>query len=373
MVTVSDIRAVVFQRGDKSRITSSFLDLSHVEKIPYDDEKSLGDVIDSLKSRDYPSKSVIILREYQGRRFQVCPGTKVMICCNYRLLNTCFDCLYNCAYCYLNSYLNAYGIVQFTNLDDLADEIVDKLPAQNELVYRIGTGEFTDSLMMDEVTGIAHDLIGRLVSRRDIMLEFKTKSDHVDHLLDIPDKGNTVLAWSLNTPFNISRYEEGTATLDERIAAAERAVRAGYYIAFHFDPVIRYPGFLDEYYRVIDRIFSRIDHTRVVWISLGCFRHSPGFKEIIRERFPDERMTLEEMFPGPDGKSRYLMKERADVYCSMLKKIRSYSEYPFVYMCMETAAMWEKVFNLELASSDELELVFSRHLRRMFPGVGTPS
>ena len=366
MLTVSDIRAVVYLVDDRSRIATTFLELPHVEKYPCDDEKSMGETIASLELKGYASKSVIILREYRGRRFQICPGTKAMICCNYRLLNTCFDCLYNCAYCYLNSYLNAYGIVQFTNLDDLADEIIEKLPPCGELVYRVGTGEFTDSLMMDEITGIARDLITRIAPLSHIMLEFKTKSDHVDHLLDIPVKGNTVLSWSLNTPLNIERYEEGCATLEQRLDAAGRAARAGYFVAFHFDPVIRYEGFLDDYHRVIDEIFRRIDGSRVVWISLGCFRYSPGFKEIIRERFQAERMTLEEMFPCADGKFRYLMQRRAAVYASLLERIRSHSDYPFVYLCMESSAMWHRVFGLDLASSDELEIHFSRHLRKMF-------
>ncbi len=53
----------------------------------------------------------------------------------------------------------------------------------------MGTGEFTDSLMMDEVTGIGGAIIEHTSGMPNIMMELKTKSDNIDHLLDIRGKG----------------------------------------------------------------------------------------------------------------------------------------------------------------------------------------
>jgi spore photoproduct lyase len=145
---------------------------------------------------------------------------------------------------------------------------------------RVGTGEFTDSLMFDEVTGIAEELISSTCRNKKLFLEFKTKSANVDHLLSIKNKGNTVLAWTLNTDQNINLYEAGAATLEERLYAAVRAQNAGYYTAFHFDPVIKYSNFISDYYNVIDTMHKLIKPEGVLWISLGCFRYSHGFKDI---------------------------------------------------------------------------------------------
>lgn len=322
--------------------------------------------VESLKERGVPSKETVLLKRFPGRMYQKCPGSPGMICCNYLLVNIGFNCLYNCTYCYLNYYLNSYGIIQFVNIDASFRDLERDLMTDPAMAYRIGSGEYTDSLMLDEVTGIGTSLIGEAARRRNIFLELKTKSAAIGHLLDIPEKGNAVLAWSLNTARNIRLYEAGSASLEERMEAAAAASRAGYLTAFHFDPMIIYDGWLDEYRSVVDLLFSKVDPGRVAWISLGCFRYSPGFKEIIRDVFPGQGLTAAELFPGPDGKYRYLKQVRAGAYRSMLEWIRYHSDAPFVYLCMETRSMWRDVFDVDYHASEDLEADFSRHLIKQF-------
>jgi spore photoproduct lyase len=292
-----------------------------------------------------------------------------MICCNYRLINTCFNCLFDCAYCYLHSYLNAFGIVQFSNVEEIYGEMALFLEqADRDRIYRIGTGEFTDSLMMDEISGIGRTLIGMTRGHRNIMIEFKTKSDNIDHLLEIKEKGNAVLAWSLNTERNISRYEKDAAPLGERLRAAEKAAAAGYWLAFHFDPIILYGAGEREYADLVDLLFERINPAKVVWISLGGFRYAPGFKESLRTVFPGEDLTLEEMFPGEDGKLRYLKGKRIGIYRKMKENILRHTDKPFVYLCMESADVWREVFGKDYRSSRDLEADMGSHLEKNFIG-----
>ncbi len=234
-------------------------------------------------------------------------------------------------------------------------------------VYRIGTGEFTDSLMMDQLTGIAGSII-RDIRDRNTFIEFKTKSDNTGHLLDLDHGPGIVFAWSLNTVSNIALYEKDTATLDRRLEAASRASEAGYLLAFHFDPISYYHRCEDDYRHVVEQLFRKIDPSRVAWISLGGFRYSPDFKDIIRKVFPDERLTTGEMFPGPDGKFRYLKKKRIALYKMMRELILSYTGRPFIYLCMETGDVWESVFSRHYRKSDELEGDMARHLLKHFSG-----
>ena len=367
MKTANEIKAVLFDEKDKDKqITRSFLGIQGPEFISFKDDDELSEIISRIKHR-YKSKEVIILKPFKGRFFQVCPGSRSVTCCNYRLINTCFNCFYDCTYCFLNSYLNSYGILQFSNLEDLHNEIDNFLmECDPKFVYRIGSGEFTDSLMMDDVTRLGESLIAKFSRHRNTMLELKTKSGNIDHLLGIKDKGNTVLAWSLNTPRNISNYEHGSALLHERIEAAKKASEAGFFLAFHFDPVIIYEDWEKEYGELIRNLFSKIDGNRVVWISLGCFRYSPGFKDILQDRFPDEELTLEEMFPGVDGKYRYLKHKRIEIYRTIKGFINNYTEKPFIYLCMESAEVWHAVFNRHYNSSLDLEKDFSGYLKNTF-------
>jgi spore photoproduct lyase len=361
------VKVIIHLKEDRDNpIVRRFLGLEGKRIIECGDEHELDQAIETVKRRGIPSKEAVILKKFQGRMFQKCPGSPGVICCNYLLLNIGFNCLYNCTYCYLNYYLNSYGLIQFINLEAPFREIVDTVRQDRNRVYRVGTGEYTDSLMFDDVTGMGASLVTGGARYRNLFIELKTKSNNIGHLLEIREKGNAVLAWSLNTTRNIALYEGGTAGLEERLRAAVAACDAGFLTAFHFDPIITGDGNVDEYLEVVDQIFYNVDPERVAWISLGCFRHSPGFKEIIREVFPGQKLTTAEMFPGQDGKFRYLKRTRIAVYRAMLDRIRSHTDVPFVYLCMESEGVWSEVFNVEYHTSDDLEKAFSGHLKEKY-------
>jgi spore photoproduct lyase len=235
---------------------------------------------------------------------------------------------------------------------------------------RIGTGEFTDSLMIDEATGLSRALIAEFAPHRHLFLELKTKSANIDHLLDIPDKGNAVAAWSVNTPRITAQFEEGAAALDERLDAAARAAEAGFWTSFHFDPVVLYDGWEREYDEAVERIFSRVPAESILWISLGGFRYNPPFKEIMRANFPRETLSDGEFVPCPDGKMRYPKPLRRRIYAFMKEAIERRSSEPFVYMCMESADMWESVFGRSYGTPEDLEADFSIFLKNKLSSHG---
>jgi spore photoproduct lyase len=369
MRTIDDIKIIVYRKKDSGEpMVRNFMGLSGKEFIECDDTLSPESAAERLRRAGVPSKEVVILKRFMGRLIQRCPGTPGMICCNYMVMNTGFNCLYDCAYCFLNTYLNSYGIVQFVN-QGIAKSEADALARRG--VVRIGTGEFTDSLMFDQVTGTGESLIRSASRNENLFLELKTKSCNIEHLLSIPCKGNTVLSWSLSTVRNIEMYEGGAAGLEQRILAAAAACRAGYLVAFHFDPIIVYPDWEREYTALLDRLFHAVEPERVAWISLGCFRHSPGFKEAVHGSSRGLSLTTEEMFPGPDGKFRYLKGIRIRAYRFMLDRIRSYGGDIFVYLCMESGSVWHSVFKVEYNNSDELECAFCDHLKKRFIARGT--
>ncbi len=367
MKTIDNIRAVLYPENESgNEMVQRFTSLEGKIVIPYRDETELGVLMKTLSGQGYPSKEVLILKKFMGRTYQKCPGSKNVVCCNYRLLNTAFGCLYNCTYCFLNTYLNSYGITQFINLEDIGKEMLENSPAEKGKILRIGTGEFTDSLMFDSTTGLGEKLIRDVSARKDIMLEFKTKSSNVCHLCAIENKGSAVMAWTLNTGKNISKWEQDTASLEERLDAASEAARAGFFTAFHFDPVILYDSCADDYNSVIDLLFRKVPAETMVWISIGGFRYTPGYPDAIRMAFPEESLTSAEMFPGVDGKYRYIRSVRENIYSSIFRRIRQYSDKPFVYLCMETRQVWCNSFGIGYESSGELENAMSSHIIKHF-------
>ncbi len=315
-------------------------------------------------------KRVLQIVLQKGSFLSECPGSPNMVCCGYHVLNNAFNCPFDCTYCFLQSYVNNRIMTVYANIDEMLSEIDTFLKEHPEYTtahpLRLGTGEFTDSLALDHLTGLSDTLIGFFSKKQNVIFELKTKSDVLPELPVINGTPHTlVLAWSLNTPAMIQANELKTATLEERLAAASHAARTGASIAFHFDPLIHYPGWQKDYRDVVKKMFTAVPADRVIWISLGTFRFNAPLKPIIRERFPKNPITAGEFIPGQDGKQRYFKDIRVDMYRHMVSQIKECAPSAFVYLCMETPYIWEKVFGYRIEDDAGLQRLFDRRIESL--------
>ncbi len=191
--------------------------------------------------------------EYRGRFLRQCPGTRHYLCCGYRILHIGMQCSLECTYCILQAYFNEPNLRLFGNTDEMLRLLADELESHPHELHRFGTGEFTDSLLLDPLTELSSRLVPFFADRTNAVLELKTKTDFIDRLLDLPHGGNTIVAWSLNSPLVRGSEERRAASISERLGAARRCVEAGYKLAFHFDPLIEHPEWRSGYGEVLDR------------------------------------------------------------------------------------------------------------------------
>lgn len=310
----------------------------------------------------FTEKEVLLVHRYKGSFLSTCPGSDGMICCNYFVINTGIGCVYDCHYCFLQTFMNTPLITQYGNLEDLFREVEHKVKGR-KFQYRIGTGEYTDSLALDKLTGLSSYLVPYFARNLgNALLELKTKSSEVEELLELDHGGKTVVSFSLNPPRIIRAIEDGTASLEERLSAARLVRDAGYRLAFHFDPIIiTGDGDESEYLELIDLLFSNIVPEDISYVSMGGFRYSPGLKEIVQGRFPDDRITTTgEMIQGSDGKYRYFKTIRERYYSAIKKKVESVDPSLFLYLCMESRPMWKKIYGYTPDSPGTLEKGFQR-------------
>ncbi|MBI2999291.1 MAG: radical SAM protein [Deltaproteobacteria bacterium] len=284
-----------------------------------------------------------------------CPGSEGQVCCNYFVINFASNCPMGCSYCYLQEYLvHNPALKVFSNVDDLIEEAHRLLSRHRRFLFRIGTGEITDSLALDPYIGFSAEVIPFFAAQPNVLLELKTKSDRVEGLLGLDAKDRVVVSWSMNPERVIERDEHLTASFEERLVAARRCQEAGYKLGFHFDPLIEYPGWEPDYREMVERIFATIDHRRIAWISMGVLRNTPGLKRMMRERFPSTDLLSGEQVLCPDGKMRYFQPLRVSMYRKMLGWIRSAAPIVFVYLCMESKEVWEQVFGFAPSCEKEL-------------------
>jgi spore photoproduct lyase len=213
---------------------------------------------------------------------------------------------------------------------------------QKSKIQRIGTGEFTDSLIWEPFSKITKDLVPRFADQSRAVLELKTKTVEIQNLHQYDHNRKTILAWSLNTPRIIASEERNTTSLEQRLAAAKQCQDMGYPLAFHFDPVVLYEGCEREYQQVVEDLFSAVSQDHVVWISIGTFRFMPDLKSILQKRFPDSKIPYGEFITGLDNKMRYFKPLRMAFYRKMVQWIQKAAPKVLIYYCMEDDEIWRK-------------------------------
>jgi spore photoproduct lyase len=301
------------------------------------------------------AKKKLLLTRHKGEFLKKCPGSDGQVCCNYFVVNFASNCPMDCSYCYLQEYLAQNPALKvFSNVDDLMAEADELLAKHPRFFFRIGTGEITDSLALEPYIGFARAVVPFFARQPNVLLELKTKSDCVDGLLGLDPKERVVVSWSMNPQPVIDRDEHGTASLEERLRAARRCQEAGYRLGFHFDPMIEYPGWEDDYRRLVEEIFATVDWRRISWLSLGVLRQTPGLRRTMGERFPRTKLLTGEQVSCPDGKLRYFQPLRVAMYRKMVGWIRRAAPTVKIYLCMESKEVWEQVFGYAPSCEKEL-------------------
>ncbi|MFC1553854.1 radical SAM protein [candidate division KSB1 bacterium] len=297
-------------------------------------------------------KRTLFLQRNRGPFIERCPGTKDACCCNYYVANLAINCHFDCTYCYLQGYLNSRNITVNTNIEDFFREVEELYKDLGDSNIRIGTGELADSLAMDEITDFSLNLVPFFTKFDNFLLELKTKGNYTENLLKVDPQGKTVISWSLNPQKIIDTEEYKTSSLIERLDAAKKCNNAGYKIAFHFDPIIRYEGWENDYKEVTEKMFDYVNPDDVLWISLGVLRYTPAGKTVIQERFPKTDIIYDEMVQCRDGKLRYIQPVRSEIFRKMRSWLASKAPNAFIYLCMENTAVWDKVYGEDNTEKD---------------------
>ncbi|MCA1960611.1 MAG: DNA photolyase [Desulfomonile sp.] len=299
-------------------------------------------------------KRILRLVKHRGAFVKPCPGTREYICCGLLILHIGQGCPMDCRYCALQVYFNRPVLEVFVNTDDLFSELAAFLAAHPDGFHRFCTGEFTDSLALEPLTGVAQRLVEFFSAVPSTSLELKTKTNFVGPLLDLNPFGRVILSFSVNADTTARREELRSAPLKARLAAAAQGARAGYRIGFHFDPIIPSEGWQERYAHTIDEIFDAVPPEVVAWISLGALRFVPALKDTAGARFGPIPYFHDGFVAGLDGKSRLHVDRRIEIYRFMSEKILSRAHSVRNYLCMESSYVWRQSLGMRMESNDAL-------------------
>lgn len=289
-------------------------------------------------------ESVLYLKEYKGRFLRPCPGTRKYHCCGYQIIHIGENCPMDCSYCILKAYFRDNVLKMWANQEDFFRALHEAFGADRSRRFRVGTGEFTDSLALESVTGHTRDLLEFLGDYPNVVLELKSKLADISWLPAVARPDRVMAAWSLNAPEISGVEESGVSTLAQRLEAARICAEAGIGVCLHFDPVIHFPGWEKGYAQTVDMIFSKLKPEQIVYVSLGSFRYMPELALRMERRGRVPAYMINEFVRGLDGKERLLRSLRVPQLRFIAERLLRFGLARKVYLCMESEEVWMDVF-----------------------------
>jgi spore photoproduct lyase len=272
-------------------------------------------------------------------------------CCNLMTLDAVENCGFDCSYCSIQSFYHGDEV----RFDSSFAEKLARLELDPAKVYHIGTGQSSDSLMWGNQGGILDALLDFAARHPNVILELKTKSKNVSHLLRHEVPPNVLCTWSLNTPTLIAHEEHLTAPLDERLRAARRLADKGVLVGFHFHPMIRYDRWREDYGELFRRLTGLFDPADVALVSLGTLTYIKPVIKQLRARAGLRSRILQMPMTEADGKLSYPEAIKREMFGFAYQLLAPWHERVFFYLCMENQRLWQPVFGFDYPDNEAFE------------------
>ncbi|MDG1848316.1 MAG: hypothetical protein P8J35_06730 [Candidatus Marinimicrobia bacterium] len=287
-----------------------------------------------------PKPRKVQLSDQENEVFGMCPvASEKTVCCNLMTIDAVQGCSLGCSYCSIQTFYSDGKVSVDKNLaEKLANIPLD--PSKN---YHIGSGQSSDSLVIGNKEGVLDAQLKFARENPNIILEFKTKSNNISHLLktDLPD--NVFVCWSLNPQLFIDHEEHGTASLNQRLQAAKDLSRKGVLVGFHFHPIVYYEGYEDDYKNIVRKVMSMFKPSEVAMISMGTLTFiKPAINKLRSTGLKSKVLQI----PMADavGKSSYTKEIKKEIFSTVYDQFQPWHKDVFLYLCMEESSVWESVF-----------------------------
>lgn len=226
------------------------------------------------------------------------------------------NCVFNCSYCYLKGAFKNDFQVFFVNYEDIKRQIKETLEKENKASHnfldlsflrrqesincqkillkkcdslapsRFYSSDYSDNLATENITNFCEEFIPFFENIPDAMMEIRTKSTNIQHLLKFKNITHTEIAFSLNPKEIIEKYERGTPNLDARIQAANILIQAGWLVGIRFLPLLDVPNYQDIYKKFLDKVIQEIDFRKIHSIFVGWLMYTYEDHTKIQKKYP---------------------------------------------------------------------------------------
>ncbi len=201
-----------------------------------------------------------------------------------------------------------------------------------------------------------------------MILEFKTKSDNIDYLLENPIPANIITTWSLNPQSVIEHEEHRTASLNRRVKAALKIAKKGNLVGFHFHPMVYHEGWQESYEAIAKTLIEKFDPAKVAMVSMGALTFiKPVIKKLRRRGLASK--ILQMPLVQTNGKFSYTFEQKQKLFSTLYNAFEPWHGKIFFYLCMEDIGLWKRVFGHEYLDNEAFEKAMCESYMSKIEGV----
>jgi len=265
-------------------------------------------------------------------------------------IHTLNGCVHKCNYCGLGYIVNF-----MLDLEEYAKELERTFRARPlQKLYRYDLR--SDYPCFEPEYG-ASEVLGACFARNDKYLLVYTKSNNIDHLLDLPYKAHMPCYWTLATETQCAEIERDTPSLDERLAAMRKCQTAGYAVRAGFSPIVPHRNWREEATAALEKLFAiaRPETVRLWVVSMmlaGETEHIFGPEHLDPWCLAEMRKAA----PGLDGhhSGPFPRHVRAEIYAHYIDEIKRISPDTPVNLCTEERELWDLLAGRLVMKPDDL-------------------
>jgi len=209
-------------------------------------------------------------------------------------LRTSLNCIFDCKYCYLKwAFKNSFPVI-FVDYENIAVQISQKIkelqtsfPKEEICFY---ANNYSDGLALENITNFHSFFIPFFESFEWVILESRTKSHNIAHLLQIWKNQkftNYEIAFSLNPQEIIEKYEIWTANLEQRIYSINQLLQSWFQVWIRFLPLLAIPNFINIYSQFLEYLETQLDFSKIHSVFLWALLYTINDYKQISKKFPD--------------------------------------------------------------------------------------
>lgn len=244
----------------------------------------------SFRKKFHRSKQTIIVSVRSLSKFQSCRPSA-----DYQL-PLVSGCPGHCHYCYLSTNLGKNPYIRiYVNLAEIYDKAIEYIEDKKPELTVFEGAATSDPLPVERWSGSLAETIKFFAGQKYASFRFVTKFSDIDSLLNIEHNGRTEFRFSLNSNYPVNKFEKGTPTIKERIAAARKVADAGYKTGFLIAPIFVYDNWKEEYQSLLRDISKNFpDDGTGLSFELISHRFTERAKKVILKAYPGTELPMNE-------------------------------------------------------------------------------